>query len=58
MVEELGAPAERLLVLGDLDPEPVDSRTIPDPYGLDIPFFEKTYDRLDRCLAALVAAVR
>jgi len=57
MITELGAPAERLLVLGDLDPQPVESRTIPDPYGFDIPFFEKTYDRLDRCLLALVRAI-
>lgn len=57
MVHELGAPLKRLLVLGDLDPDSVDSRTIADPYGLDIPFFEKTYDRLDRCVAALVRAI-
>ena len=58
MIEELGAPADRLLVLGDLDPEPVDSRAIADPYGLDIPFFERTFDRLDRCLATLVSLLR
>jgi protein-tyrosine-phosphatase len=57
MISELGAPAERLLVLGDLDPLPVDSRTIHDPYGLPVPFFEQTYDRLDRCLTALARAI-
>jgi protein-tyrosine-phosphatase len=58
MQHELGAPPERLLILGDLDPEPVQSRTIVDPYGLDEAFFNRTYDRLDRCLAALVRLVR
>lgn len=57
MITELGAPPERLLVLGDLDPQDVESRTIPDPYGLPVPVFERTYDRLDRCLAALVRAI-
>jgi protein-tyrosine-phosphatase len=58
MINELGAPRERLLILGDLDPERVDNRTIVDPYGHDEAFFHRTFDRLDRCLAALVRAVR
>lgn len=58
MHRELGAPRERLLVLGDLDPQQVESRTIPDPYGLEVSFFQRTYDRLDRCLAELAATLR
>ncbi|HWA16596.1 MAG TPA: hypothetical protein VG817_09190 [Gemmatimonadales bacterium] len=58
LIREFGAPPERLLVLGDLDPAQVDSRTIADPYGLDVPFFQRTFDRLERCLDALVREIR
>jgi protein-tyrosine-phosphatase len=49
----LGASPARVLVLGDLDPEPIESRAIPDPYGHDVEFFIRTYDRIDRCVAEL-----
>jgi protein-tyrosine phosphatase len=42
------------LVLGDLDPLPVDSRTIPDPWGQPPELFDSVFQRLDRCLAVLV----
>lgn len=58
LIREFGAPPERLLVLGDIDPASIDSRTIADPYGLDVPFFQRTYDRLDRCIANLVRVIR
>lgn len=58
MIERLGAPANRVLVLGDLDPEPIDSRSIPDPYSLDEAFFARVYDRIDRCTVELVGALR
>ena len=52
-----GAPASRVLVLGDLDPMPVHRRTIQDPWNGDAAMFDASYARIDRCLDALVALV-
>lgn len=49
-----GVPAERLLVLGDLDPEPIRTRVILDPVLKPRSVFVECYDRIDRCLAGLV----
>ena len=43
-----------ILILGDLDPEPVRRRTIVDPWGGDDALFDESYDRIDRCINALV----
>jgi protein-tyrosine phosphatase len=43
-----------LLVLGDLDPEPVARRTIQDPWGCEADVFEASYARIQRCVAELV----
>lgn len=48
----------RTLVLGDLDPEPVRSRTIRDPWGEDPAVFQRVFDRLDRCLDVLAEATQ
>jgi protein-tyrosine phosphatase len=53
---EAGAPANRIEILGDLDPGPVVQRDIPDPYGEPAEVFEQVFDRIDRCLATLVRA--
>ena len=42
------------LVLGDLDPEPVKSRTISDPWGGSQELYHEVFDRLDRCLKVLL----
>lgn len=42
-----------VLVLGDLDPEPIDTRTILDPYGRTEDEFEAVYARIDRCVRSL-----
>lgn len=47
----------RVLILGDLDPEPIDTRAIQDPYGRPEEVFEHVFDRIDRCVATLVAAL-
>lgn len=49
-----GISAERLLVLGDLDPEPIRTRLIVDPVLKSRAVFAECYDRIDRCLAGLV----
>jgi protein-tyrosine-phosphatase len=46
-----------VFVLGDIDSETTDSRRIPDPYDQPIEAFEDSYDRIDRCIDALVASV-
>lgn len=46
-----------VLVLGDLDPDPVAQRTIRDPVEQPRQVFAATYERIDRCLAELVNAI-
>lgn len=57
VIQECGAPASRTLLLGDFDPQPVPSRAIPDPYGLSVPVFTATFDRIDRCAEQLAGAI-
>ena len=49
-------PANRALVVvaGDLDPQFEASRGIQDPWNLSRDVFESSFNRLDRCAAALV----
>lgn len=53
----LGRPPEDVVVLGDLDPEPIDTREIVDPYGREERVFDDCYARIDRCLVALAGAM-
>jgi protein-tyrosine-phosphatase len=46
-----------LLVLGDLDPLPVATRTITDPWGCTADVFDQVFDRIDRCIGELVRLV-
>lgn len=46
-----------LVVLGDLDPEPITRRTITDPFGQTEKVFDESYARIDRCLDTLVDAL-
>jgi protein-tyrosine-phosphatase len=46
-----------ILVLGDLDPEGIDDRTIKDPWGGTDEDFDDSYERIDRCVRRLVAAI-
>lgn len=46
-----------ILVLGDLDPLPAVTRAVRDPALQPRAVFAESYDRIDRCLAALVATV-
>ena len=49
---------ERILIAGDLDPTFETSRAIRDPWNEPIEVFRASFDRLDRCAATLVSAVR
>ncbi len=42
-----------VLVLGDLDPDQIDSRTIRDPWNCDQAVFWSSYRRIDRCVKEL-----
>lgn len=43
-----------VIVLGDLDPQLISRRTVLDPWGGDEALFEKSYERIERCIAAMV----
>ena len=49
-----GGGRVEVIVLGDLDPEPIFSRTIVDPWAEDDTVYEESYDRIDRCVRELV----
>jgi protein-tyrosine phosphatase len=51
-----GGAAARIVIAGDLDPT-VAPRTIRDPWNQSIEVFEASFNRLDRCAAALLAAL-
>lgn len=46
-----------ILLLGDLDPEPIDTRAIPDPWGQSREVYSRVLDRLDRTVNALTRAL-
>ena len=50
-------PAAAILILGDLDPLPIRSRTITDPLGRDADVVEEVYSRIDRCVEQLAELI-
>jgi len=48
----------RLALLGDLDPDPIETRGIPDPFDRPIEAFRACYERVDRCIAQMVRALK
>ncbi len=56
-VRRLGCPASRVLLLGDLDPEPVATREIVDPFGRPGAVLLESYRRIVRCVDALLGAL-
>ncbi|MFQ5688813.1 MAG: low molecular weight phosphotyrosine protein phosphatase [Gemmatimonadota bacterium] len=51
---KFGQPSGKLLVLGDFDPEPIDTRVIRDPIEKGREAFEQAFTRIDRCLEEVV----
>ena len=45
-----GNAVRRVFVLGDLDPERIETREIVDPQGSGVKTLKRCYDRIDRCL--------
>lgn len=54
LCRQFGGRVPRILVLGDLDPLPIHARTIRDPWNCSAEVFDDCYDRIDRCIRALV----
>jgi len=54
---ELFGRVRDVIILGDLDPEPIDTREIQDPVGQPKEVFERCYSRINRCVSQLVQAV-
>jgi len=50
--------SENVVVLGDLDPLPIEKRTIRDPFGQSEQVFNESYARIDRCLRELLRALQ
>lgn len=42
-----------VVVLGDLDPQPIKRRTIQDPWGRNDAAFDASFSRIERCVLAL-----
>lgn len=47
-----------IVVLGDLDPMPIGKRAIRDPFGAAEEVFDESYERIDRCIDSLLAAMQ
>ena len=50
-------PGAKLVVLGDLDPLPIDRRTILDPWDSPVDAFRDSYQRINRCVRELTRLV-
>lgn len=50
--------APTLLLLGDLDPQPIAKRAIRDPYAQSLDVFAEVFDRIDRSAAVLARGIR
>lgn len=55
--ERFGRRPEDVFVLGDFDPEPVETRMIRDPLNESPAVFDRVYDRIARCVRELVTAL-
>jgi protein-tyrosine phosphatase len=55
LVSLLRELAARVVLLGDLDPEPITQRTVLDPVEQPAEVFRSCYDRVDRCVGVLAA---
>lgn len=56
-LRKFGMREDAVVVLGDLDPEPIVTRAIEDPLDQPREVLDAVYGRIDRCLAALVSAL-
>jgi protein-tyrosine-phosphatase len=52
-----GRTERDVLILGDLDPQPIETRIIRDPVRQPLAVFEQTYARIERCVRELARAI-
>lgn len=52
-----GRNGRAVILLGDLDPQPIETRAIPDPVDQPQEAFEQVYERIDRCAGALAEVI-
>ena len=50
-------PSRAIVILGDLDPAPIDTRGIRDPWAQSEDVFEQSYARIDLCIDSMVEAL-
>ena len=55
--DRFGRSPRDVLLLGDLDPQPIATRTIRDPVEQPLQVFEETYARIERCMRELARAI-
>jgi protein-tyrosine-phosphatase len=55
--DRFGRLPRDILVLGDLDPEPLATPAIRDPVNQDVAVFEEAYARIERCVSELSQAL-
>ena len=53
-IRRVGGRQSNPLILGDLDPHPILTRTIVDPWGEADEVFDESYERIDRCVRELI----
>jgi protein-tyrosine phosphatase len=58
LIRLMHVPAERIFIAGDLDPVPMPTRAVLDPWTRPLEVFEAAFRRLDRCAATVVAMTR
>jgi protein-tyrosine-phosphatase len=56
--ERFGRSPRDVFLLGDLDPEPITSRSIEDPWGRRATVCAASFGRIDRCIRTLMGALQ
>ena len=54
---QYGRSSQGVILLGDLDPLPIETRAIQDPNEQPAAVFRSTYDRIDRCVECLARTI-
>jgi protein-tyrosine phosphatase len=57
IIERFGRRPSDVIILGDLDPRPIETRTIRDPVNDGREVFDQVYERIARCVRELVALI-
>jgi protein-tyrosine-phosphatase len=57
LCERFGRRLSDVLILGDFDPSPVETRTIRDPVNQSRAVFDQVYERIARCVREFARAL-